>query len=138
MLEIVLALDIGKSRSGIARSDAMGIVIKALKTIPTDMLIEEIESLLQEYGINKIIVGKPINIEQGSQDTAKFIEKTTKDLQLHFPKIQFEFMDERYTSKEAEQLIKSKGVRLSKENKGLIDMYAAAIILEQYFDQQEE
>lgn len=135
MLEIVLALDIGKARTGIARSDALGIVIKALKTIDTKNIPKEINELEKEFEIKKIIVGKPFNLEKGSKDTLVFIEKTTKHLQDLYPKIEFIFIDERYTSKEAEAVLNNKGVKINKDNKSLLDMYSAAIILEHYWEE---
>jgi putative Holliday junction resolvase len=135
MLEIVLALDIGKARTGMARSDALGIVIKALKTIDTKNIQNEIDEILKEYEIKKIIIGKPFNLEKGSKNTLEFIEKLSKSLQDLYPKIQFIFIDERYTSKEAKSVLDNKGIRISKDNKSLLDMYSAAIILEHYWEE---
>jgi putative Holliday junction resolvase len=136
MLEIVLALDIGKARTGIARSDALGIVIKALKTIETEKINQTIDELQEEYEIKKIIIGKPFNTEKGSKETLIFIEKLSKQLITLYPKIQFLFVDERFTSKEAKSVLDNKGVRINKDNKSLIDMYSAAIILEHYWEEQ--
>ena len=135
MLEIVLALDIGKARTGLARSDALGIVIKALKTIDTKNIAQEIIEIEKEFEIKKIIIGKPFNIEKGNKDSLVFIEKTAKSLQDIYPKIEFIFVDERYTSKEAEAVLNNKGVKINKDNKSLLDMYSAAIILEHYWEE---
>jgi putative Holliday junction resolvase len=135
MLEIVLALDIGKARTGLARSDALGIVIKALKTIDTKNIAQEIFEIEKEFEIKKIIIGKPFNIEKGNKDSLVFIEKTAKSLQELFPKIEFIFVDERYTSKEAEAVLNNKGIKINKDNKSLLDMYSAAIILEHYWEE---
>jgi len=135
MLEIVLALDIGKARTGLARSDALGIVIKALKTIDTKNIAQEIFEIEKEFEIKKIIIGKPFNIEKGNKDSLVFIEKTAKSLQDIYPKIEFIFVDERYTSKEAEAVLNNKGIKINKDNKSLLDMYSAAIILEHYWEE---
>lgn len=135
MLEIVLALDIGKARTGLARSDALGIVIKALKTIDTKNIAQEIIEIEKEFEIKKIIIGKPFNIEKGNKDSLVFIEKTAKSLQDIYPKIEFIFVDERYTSKEAEAVLNNKGIKINKDNKSLLDMYSAAIILEHYWEE---
>ena len=135
MLEIVLALDIGKARTGLARSDALGIVIKALKTIDTKNIAQEIIEIEKEFEIKKIIIGKPFNIEKGNKDSLVFIEKTAKSLQELFPKFEFIFVDERYTSKEAEAVLNNKGIKINKDNKSLLDMYSAAIILEHYWEE---
>jgi len=64
-----------------------------------------------------------------------FIEKTARSLQDLYPKIEFIFIDERYTSKEAEAVLNNKGVKINKDNKSLLDMYSAAIILEHYWEE---
>jgi putative Holliday junction resolvase len=128
-MPILIGLDIGQKRSGIARADALGIVIKPLKTCLTSELINELKSLDESYGIGTIVVGTPCN-EGLSTETIDFVKTKTEELKSVFTQTEFHFVDERFTSKEAESILKNKGVKLNKDNKELIDMYAAAIILE--------
>lgn len=132
-MEIVLALDIGKARTGIARSDAMGIIIKPLKTIKTMDLIYELETISEEYSLNKIVVGMPVNIEGGNKDATTMVEAQVKNIRASFPNAEIIFENESFSSKEAEGILKAKGIRIDKDNKEILDSYAAAVILEQYF-----
>lgn len=133
----VIGLDIGKKRTGIAKADAMGIVIKPLKTVLTLELIEELKKLDQELGIEKFILGEPVNVQSGNTEAYDFVMAKKAELEELFKEREIVLIDERFTSKEAEAALKAQGQKLNKDNKELIDMYAAAIILEQYFNLAE-
>jgi putative holliday junction resolvase len=133
-MSVIIGLDIGKKRTGIARSDSMGIIIKPLKTVLTQELINELKKLDQESNIEKFIIGEPINIEQGNKDAHNFVMETKRKIEEDFPNIEIKLIDERFTSKEAQASLKEQGKKINKDNKDLIDMYAAGIILEQYFN----
>ncbi len=132
-MEIILALDIGLKRTGIARSDALGILVKALKTIETDNIIQELNNIQKGYSISKIIIGIPVNPESTNKDTELMIKTKAQEIQNSFPKLEIIFENETCSSKEAEERLKSQGIKLNQDNKALIDAEAAAIILEQYF-----
>jgi putative holliday junction resolvase len=133
-MPIYLALDIGKKRTGIARSDSMGIVIKPYKTIVTEKLIEELQSIDNEIGIEKLIIGEPINIQDGNTEALTNVREQIHLIKKTFDNLEIELIDERFTSKEAEAIIKQKGININKDNKELIDQYAAAILLETYWN----
>ena len=131
-MEIILALDIGLKRTGIARSDALGILIKAFKTIETNNIIQELDNIKQDYLLSKIIIGIPVNLENNT--TELMIKAKAQEIQNKFPDLEIIFENETCSSKEAETRLKSRDIQLNKDNKGLIDAEAAAIILEQYFN----
>lgn len=133
-MSVVIALDIGKTRTGIAKSDTMGIIIKPLKTVLSKNLIEELKDLDREFTIEQFVIGEPINIENGNKDAYNFVMQTKERISKAFQGIKINLIDERFTSKEAQEALKSQGKKIDKENKSLIDMYAAGIILEQYFN----
>lgn len=132
-MEIIIALDIGKTKTGIAKSDPMGILIKPLKTVLTVDLISELETMSQEFDIPTIVIGKPINTGFGNKDSLNLIEAETAKIKNSFPNIEVIFVNESFTSREAESILKDKGIKIQKNNKELLDMYAAAILLEEYF-----
>jgi putative Holliday junction resolvase len=135
---VIIGLDIGKKRTGIAKSDPMGIVIKPYKTALTDNLINELKAINEELGIEKFILGEPVNIEKGNNEAYDFVIKSKNLIEKSFPTIEVELIDERFTSKEAQATLNSQGKKINRNNKELIDMYAAAIILESYFNKFEE
>ena len=135
---MIIGLDIGKTRTGIAKSDTLGIVIKPFATVLTKNLIPELKKIHEESDIEKFILGEPINIEKGNNEAYDFVMKSKEMLEKEFTGIPIEFIDERFTSKEAQATLAAQGKKINKDNKELIDMYAAAIILEQYFNNLED
>lgn len=133
-MDIVLGLDIGAKKTGIAKSDSMGVIIKPLKTVLSDKLIEEINGIKEEIDISTFVIGEPTNIEGGNQDAAKMVNSKIEELKKAFPGITIERINESFTSREAQGILKEKGIHINKENKSMVDMYAAAIILETFFD----
>lgn len=125
-----MALDIGTKRVGIALSDFLRVIATPYNTIsriPEKDAIEKIIKIAKENRVEKIVIGVPINMDgtYGFQadDCIEFSQK------IHgFDIIQ---EDERLTSEEAEERLRSRKVDF-RRNKGLVDMESAAIILEQY------
>ena len=126
----IMALDVGTKRIGIAFSDYLHVIATAHSTIPRNPeknAIEEIIKLAKENRVEKIVVGLPINMD-GSQG---FQAQDCKDFAQKISGFDIIFEDERLTSDEAEQRLRSRKVDFRK-NKGLVDMESACIILEQY------
>ena len=126
----VMALDVGTKRIGIALSDFLQVIATPhsfISRIPEEKAIEEIIRIAKENRVEKIVVGIPLNMDgsKGSQakDCIEFSQKI----------IGFDIIleDERLTSEEAEERLRSRKVDFRK-NKGLVDMESACVILEQY------
>ncbi len=132
-MDIILALDIGKTRVGIAKGDALGILVKPWKTVVLREIQNELKLINQEYTIQTLVIGLPINPElSGNNETEKFIRNTANAIQTEYPHLKIVFVNESFSSREAESRIKEAGIKLNKDNKDLIDSYAAAILLEQF------
>ena len=130
-----MALDIGTKRIGIALSDYLQVIATAHSTIPRvpeEDAIQEITKIAKENRVEKIVIGLPINMDgtQGfqAQDCTDFAQKI-----LGFDII---FEDERLTSEEAENRLRSRKIDFRK-NKGLVDMESACVILEQYLSRKK-
>ena len=131
----VLGLDIGLKRVGVAGCDGLGLLATELTTVNRTSFAHDVEvfrQLVEEREANLLVVGIPytMNGEIGFQ--AKQVIKYAKRLgkALNLP---LEFVDERLTSLEAEEQLKS-SKKYSSRDKGLIDRRAAAIILQQWLD----
>lgn len=131
-MEQIIGLDIGETRVGIAKSDSMGIIVKPYKTININQLIEEIKALQEIYDIQTIVVGLPRNMDGSIGEQAQKVEKHVDKIKTNINNVEIVYEDERLTSVEAKKILKEKGIHIKQNNKDLIDMYAAAIILEQY------
>ena len=129
----ILGLDVGDRRIGVALSE--GLVAVPLTTIlrkRDSSAIEEILSLIQEYRADEIVVGMPLSLSgeagQQAERTARFTEALVRE-----SSIPVSFVDERYTSVEAERLLRESGAKPSR-NKARVDAAAAALILQSYLD----
>lgn len=127
----IMALDIGTKRIGIALSDFLHILANGhsfISRIPEDDAITMIKKIATENKVEKIIIGVPFNMDgtQGSQakDCTDFAENFKNDFEIFFE-------DERLTSEQAEENLREKRIDF-RNNKGLVDIESACIILEQY------
>ena len=126
----IMALDVGTKRIGVALSDFLHVIAtphSCIQRQPEEKAIEEIKKIAQENYVEQIVVGLPKNMDgsvgfQG-QDCIDFSQKIVGfDIILE---------DERLTSEEAEERLRSRKIDFRK-NKGLVDMESACVILEQY------
>ncbi|EKE02542.1 MAG: hypothetical protein ACD_20C00363G0008 [uncultured bacterium] len=132
-----IGLDVGTKRIGIAVSDPLFILARPVKTIPRypeNKSIEEIKDVCKEYNVSVIIVGLPKNMDGSigpqAQDAMAFAKLLEDNIQTEVV-----FEDERLSSYEAERILIEQNKKPSK-NKALIDMEAAAIVLQQYLNRR--
>lgn len=138
MLRIsALGLDVGRKRIGVAGCDGTGLIAAGLTTIEYrsfDQVVAELRQLVQERQVQVLVIGLPYTMsgEVGSQakQVKRFAKRVADALQLPV-----EFVDERLTSFQAEQLLHADKISPSR-NKGLIDRKAAALILQQWLDER--
>ncbi|MEK7447297.1 MAG: Holliday junction resolvase RuvX [Patescibacteria group bacterium] len=126
-----LALDIGEKRLGIAHSDDAGSFSFPLTTLNVDESIEaNLKNIIQEEKPEKIVIGLPRNMDGSLGFQAERVKEFVKNNLKKYEEM-VEYEDESVTSLEAEGVMKMEGKDPRKE-KGLVDMYAAKIILESY------
>jgi putative Holliday junction resolvase len=130
---IILALDHGTKRIGLAVSDPEGRFALGLDTlvrVPGHDPVKDIEAICQQYAVTHLLIGLPKTLkgEEGTQaqKVRDFAAKLTRRLGL--PVV---FWDERLTSKLAEQDLRQQGIVPSR-NKGLIDQSSAKQLLSEY------
>lgn len=134
-----LGLDIGTKRIGSAISDPLAITAQPLKVIsrmPENQAIAEIIKICNEYNVETIIAGLPKNMDGTigfqAEDVMSFVEKIKNNTN-----IEVKFEDERLTSKAAERFLTEQNKKPS-QNKGLIDITSAILILQQYLDKRRK
>lgn len=130
-----LGLDVGSKRIGVAGCDRSGLIATGLTTIERTTLsqdIEQLRSLITERGVQVLVVGLPYTMDGNLGSQARSVQKFTQRVAAAL-KLPVEYVDERLTSFEAEELLKAEQ-RSPSRNKGLIDRKAAAIILQQWLE----
>ncbi|MFD2169233.1 Holliday junction resolvase RuvX [Tumebacillus lipolyticus] len=134
----VLGIDYGDVRIGIAVSDAMGWTAQGVETITRKTLEDDLarlKELIEKYEVSTIVLGLPKNMNgtigprgELSQQFAEILETT-----FHLPVV---LWDERLSTMAAERMLVSADVS-RKKRKQVVDKMAAAIILQNYLDRQQ-
>ena len=139
----ILCLDVGDKRIGLAVSDTFGWTAQGLSTITRrqdKQVFDAISKICREYEVEHVIVGLPLNQEGELGPQAKKVENFRHGLEnsLHEEGmfIPVEGIDERYSTKEAEERLLEHDVSRAKRKK-VIDKMAAVVILESYLQQHE-
>ena len=128
-----LGLDVGRKRIGVAGCDRLGISVHGITTIIRKTWQEdmhELRSLVIERNIDTLVVGLPYNMDGTLGYQAKHVQKFAHGASKHLD-LNLEFVDERLTSYEAEEMMRSQGIS-TRDNKAMIDRKAAALILQQW------
>ncbi|MCF8240890.1 MAG: Holliday junction resolvase RuvX [Melioribacteraceae bacterium] len=131
--ERIISIDYGEKRIGIAITDPLKMFAYPLLTLENDLkFFINFEKLLEQYNIIKIILGNPLR-EDGKpgrldQEISKFRQRLISKY-----RIPVQLFDERYSSGIASRrVIETVSSKKKRKNKGLIDMNAACVILEDY------
>jgi putative Holliday junction resolvase len=119
----VLAFDFGTKRIGVAVGEAELGTAHPLPGIAAPGFAA-IEKLVREWHPSTLVVGLPV-AEHGEHALAKRVQRFVRQLSGRF-RLPVETVDERYTSVEAERLLRG-----AKHKP--VDSVAAQLILEQYF-----
>ena len=128
-----IGIDYGLKRTGVSISDYNKVISFPLDTIDTSTLIKFLEDLIPNENIEKVIIGKPLNLNNQLHELENDILQFIELLQSIFPQITIERIDERYTSKISSFIIRQSGVnKKSRMNKSIIDKISASLILESY------
>ncbi len=130
---IIIALDFGEKRTGIAATDPMQIIASGLTTLPTPELIPFLKKYCLEQPVDRCVIGLPKQMNNSpSQVEPKilaFIQKLTEAI----PSLSIERYDERFTSKMAFQTMLDGGMKKEKrKKKELVDKISATLLLQSY------
>ena len=129
----ILALDYGLKRTGIAVTDEFQIIASGLTTIPSETTIAFLKEYFAKEKVEKVIIGEPKQMNGQPSESAEIIEKFVVKFKSEFPQMKMERVDERFTSKMAFQTMIDSGLKKKqRQNKGLVDEIAAAIMLQDY------
>ena len=132
----IMGLDVGSKTIGVAISDELGITAQGLKTIKRKAMeddFRELDAIISQFQIEKIVVGLPKNMDGSLGKQAEFVLGWIEDLKNKI-QLPVETWDERLSTLEATKtLLKADLSR--KKRKGVIDKLAAVLILQGYLQQ---
>ena len=132
-----LGIDYGDARVGLAITDELGITVQGLETIHYDgndkIILKRLEEIFNQYKIDTIVVGLPINMNGTKTERAEITEKFIHKLKCKFNKIKIERIDERLTTVAAHKTMNYLNINKYKK-KDIVDTISAVYILETYMD----
>lgn len=132
----ILGIDYGDSRIGVSVSDPFGWTAQGLETINAakgiQPVLKRMEEIINEYAVEKIVVGFPLNMNGTVGDrgvkTEKFINLISE--KFNIPVIKW---DERLTTVAALRLMNESNIK-NKNKKKLVDTISSTYILQGYLD----
>ncbi len=131
----IIAIDYGDVRTGVAVSDISGMIPGDTMTITAytpEKVCDAVCEIVKKYGAERIVVGKPLNMNGTVGERA---EKACVFAKLLSEKsgIETVMWDERQTSVTANRILSDAGKKKGKQRKQ-VDAVAASIILQGYLD----
>lgn len=131
-----LGLDIGEKRIGIARTDPSGTiavpyVVHRRRDPATD--VEALAKICAESGVEALVVGLPLNADGTESAQAKLVRSLAEAVASRTGLPLF-YVDERWTTKEAERAMREAGQRPSRR-KEKVDVLSAVLILQAWLEQ---
>lgn len=133
----ILAIDFGKKRLGFALGDTLINSATPLRQIDRKNITQDIDyikGLIDEYDVQKIVTGYPLNMDGTQSKITAEVEEFSAALQKKIA-IPVDFIDERLTSFEAEELLKEYKPDYKKRKK-ILDSISALVILRSYMERK--
>ena len=133
-----LALDYGEARIGVAISDSTGLLAQPLETIATQRgdteALLRIAEIVKSEEVGQIVIGLPLHM---SGRSGPEVERTRAFGQRVRERtgVPVDYLDERWTSREAERMLDTVGVSRKKQ-RGRVDPIAASLLLRTWLEQR--
>lgn len=134
---MILALDVGEKRIGVALSDESELLASPRGVIQrrsTAQALEAVARAVEETSAGLVVVGLPISFDGQLHAQARRIQGFAGRLRARL-RVPVVFADETLSSVRAEEQLRAAGVRPERIRERL-DAAAAAVILQEYLDQQ--
>jgi putative holliday junction resolvase len=123
----ILGLDYGTKRIGVAVSDESQMLARELDIVPAAKIYDYLSTILQEYEIEKIVIGLPLNMSGQSTEKTREAEQFAQ-LVAERCQVPVDMMDERLSTSMAQQIT---------HQSSQLDSLAAQIILQNYLNKQK-
>jgi len=138
----LLALDVGDRRIGVAASDETGSIASPLQVIRRTSKVEDfrrIANLVREQQAEGLVVGHPLNDDgtagPQAQSVERYVAALTEALERDGLAMEVLLWDEHMSTQRAQMIMIEAG-RKAARRRSWIDAVAAAVILQDYLDEQ--
>jgi putative Holliday junction resolvase len=130
-----LGLDVGRARIGLSLADDVLRTARAHRTVPrlgVDADLDAIAEVAAQYEVTRAVVGLPLNMDGTEGDSARMARSFAARLAARLG-LPVERHDERLSTFEASTRLREQGLS-ARDQKGVIDAEAAAVILQGWLD----
>ncbi len=135
---IIMSVDLGKARTGIAVCDKTEFLASPYKVIfqkSPSKLLNDVMQAAKETKAELIVVGLPKNMDGSEGESAKNAREFAEKLNV-LTGIETVMQDERGTTVTAHNFLNTTNTR-GKKRKNVVDEVAAAIILQDFLDSRK-
>ena len=130
-----MGIDYGTKRIGIAVTDTMKIIASGLTTVENKEIFNFLAEYLSKEEVECIVIGDPQRSDGSDSPIKDKIDNFAQKVQKDYPNIKVARYNEQYSSQRAEATIRASGAKKKKRrNKALVDTISAAIILQDYMN----
>ena len=132
---IVIGLDVGRKRIGVAASDPTGFLASGVQVIERSAPERDFAAIrahVDRVHAERIIVGYPLSLSGESGPQAQEVERFVDALRDRVS-VPVELWDERLSTLEADRRMMEAGVG-GRKRRERVDMAAATLILQSYLD----
>lgn len=132
---IIMSVDLGKARTGLAICDKSELLAHPLEVIEEryiENLLIKVSEKAKENGAQMIVVGLPKNMDGSEGESAQNAREFTRRL-AEISSLPVDNIDERGTTITAHNFLNTTNTR-GKKRKAVVDAVAATIILEDYLN----
>ncbi|MBI5266974.1 MAG: Holliday junction resolvase RuvX [candidate division Zixibacteria bacterium] len=134
-----LAIDYGKRRIGLAKSDPLGIIASPLATLTVSSrreAVAKVREVIAEHKPNGLVVGYPLLGSGDRSPMCEEIDRFLDDLCATWRGPVYK-VDEEHSSGEATALVHAQGRKVGMD-KGKVDQLAAVVILRRFLDERRQ
>lgn len=134
---VIMAVDLGKARTGIALCDKTELLASPLTQINEynrEKLLDKISDLAKEKRAELLVVGLPKNMDGSEGESARNARSFADEL-AEKTGLPVDMQDERGTTITAHNYLNATDTR-RKKRKSVVDAVAATIILEDYLNRK--
>ena len=129
-----IGIDLGSKRVGLALSDKMNMIASPYRTLIVKNeqdLLDQLRLIIIDFKVETIVLGLPLNMNGEDSAQTKKVREFKSVLSIFNLPIKLE--DERLSSVSAKRSLVMQDIKTG-HNKSKIDKIAAAIILQQFLD----
>jgi putative Holliday junction resolvase len=135
----ILALDLGDRRIGVALSDPTRMIAKPLLVIKRKSRFEDfsrLKEVVNSHSVEHLVIGLPVNLSGHEGQRAVWTRDYAVALSA-FLQMEAELWDESFSTKDAEDSLRLRGIS-PRSQRSRIDAIAAALILQSYLDSHQK